>query len=138
MKRAPLVLGLALTTGAGLGLGLGPYLVGWGLVVAALLASVTFAVGLSRDPGDANLHAALLAVGGLVLAFLAVNVPFTWDSLVHLDARFAASLLEPLGVESPEEARALLLPRWVAVGVVGVAAWVAAWVWRRPRPRTRA
>ena len=56
--RTPVVLGVATTTGVGVGLALGPFLLGWGLVVASTVAAVVFAHAAN---GDVERAAALVA-----------------------------------------------------------------------------
>lgn len=129
--RTPLVLGVAATTGVALGVALGPFLIGWGLVVACAVAGGVFAVGLARDAGDTSLRGALLGLGMLTLGFVASSVPVTLDGLSRLNPRFALELLDPLDVQTAEEARAILVWRWVALGAIGIGSLVAAWRWRR-------
>lgn len=133
MRAGPLTLALGATTGAGIGLAIGPFLLGWGLVAALGVACALFAFGLSRDPGDAPLRTALLALAALDLSFLAASVPLTWSALERLDPRFALDLLEPLAVRSVAEARPLLVTRWAALGALGLVALSATWRWGRPR-----
>ncbi len=124
------MLGVATTTGVGVGLALGPFLLGWGLVVASTVAAVVFAIGLRRDPGEPILRDALFALGLSLLGFLASSVALTLDALARLDPRFALDLLEPLGVETAEAARAVLVWRWGAVGAIGLSTLAAGWWWR--------
>lgn len=128
--KTPLVLGVATTTGVGVGLALGPFLLGWGLVVASAVAAFVFAFGLRRDPGEPVLRDALFALALFVLGFVASSVPLTLDALARLDPRFALDLLEPLEVETADAARGILVWRWGALGAVGVVALGAAWWWR--------
>lgn len=127
MRGGPIVLGVGASTGVGIGLALGPFLLGWGLVAASVVAFVFFALGLRRDPGDLPLRNALLGLGVFGLAFVASSAPVTLSALNALEPGFAADVLDPLEVASVDEARRVLATRWAALGAVALASFVAAW-----------
>ena len=129
VAAAPLVAGVALTAGAGLALLLGGFLLSWALAVGAA-AALVFGCGAVWLAGDDALVArSVLAAVVALLGFVGVSAAMTLTHLESLPAQIEAATLEPLGVETVEEARARLMPRWVtlgaaALGTLGV--WIVA------------
>lgn len=113
MKRAPLLLSVALTTSAAVGAIIGTFVPAWGLALAFPVGITVIAVGTWRNPDDETLPAVLAGALAVSLGYGVATIAVTSNSLAH--APNPQRFFELLEVSDIGAARVALWKRWATM-----------------------